>query len=69
MGVLTPVAVGRDYAMTPKPSLKDDVCGCASCRVDKNSYNYVYRGSAAAPLHLDSKEKEYKNTLTLKHAD
>ena len=57
MAVLIPVVVGRDYAVAPEPSLKEDVCGCASCRVDKNSHKYVYRDSAAAPLHLESKEQ------------
>ena len=70
MNVLIPVAVGLDYAVAPEASLKENVCGCTSCRMDKNSYNYVYRDSAAAaPLHLESKEKEYKNTLTLKRED
>ena len=69
MGVLTPVAVGHDYIVAPDPSLKEDVCGCASCRVDKNSHNYVYRNSAAALLHLESKEQRPGATLTLKRVD
>ena len=69
MGVLIPVAVGRDQSVAPEPSLEKDVCGCASCRVDKNSHINVYRDSAAPSLHLESKEKEYKNILTLERAD
>ena len=72
MGVLIPVAVSRDYAVAPtdhmvapERSLKEDACGCTSCGVDKNIHNHVYRDSAAAPLHLESKDRN----MTLKRAD
>ena len=38
MGVLIPVAIGRDNAVAPDPPLNEDVCGCTSCGEDKNRH-------------------------------
>ena len=47
MGVMIPVAVGpsadgRDYAVAPDSSLKENVRSCASCRVDKNTHTTTF---------------------------
>ena len=51
----------RDYAVAPEPSLnlKEVVCGCASWRGQKQPQLRSY--SAAAPLHLKSKEYKDRN--------